>query len=190
MLYRLTLFVCCICQLSWTQTLKGTVSDEKTGEKLPFVNVFLNNTSISAETNLQGSYQLKSIPIGVYSLVVRMTGYKPYIYKLTVEKGTNVVLDVKLSVEEKLLDEIKITSKRDRIWENQFKVFEKQFLGNNAAESNCKIVNPWVLDFTSEKGVLMAKAQDVIEINNQSLGYQIRYTLNTFRFDGSEVFLS
>jgi len=187
---HVTLLFCFIFHLSWTQTIKGTVSDEKTGEKLPFVSIFLNNTSISAETNLEGSYQLKNIPIGVYSLVVRMTGYKPYTYKLTVQKGTNVVLDVKLSEDEKLLEEIKITSKRDKTWESQLQIFEKQFLGNDAAEGNCKIVNPWVLDFTSEKGVLVAKAQDIIEINNQALGYQIRYTLNTFRFDGSQVFFS
>lgn len=187
---NVTVLYCFLFQFAWSQTVKGTVSDDKTGEKLPFVSVFLNNTSISAETDMEGSYQLKNIPVGMYSLVVRMTGYRPYTYKLTVEKGTNVVLNVKLSADEKLLEEIKITSKRDKTWENQFQVFEKQFLGNSAAGSNCKIVNPWVLDFTSEKGVLVAKAQDVLEINNQSLGYQIRYTLNTFRFDGSEVFFS
>ncbi|MFN8344502.1 MAG: carboxypeptidase-like regulatory domain-containing protein [Spirosomataceae bacterium] len=184
------LLICISACCSWSQTIKGTVSDEKTGEKLPFVSVFLNNTSVFAETDPEGKYLLKNIAGGSYNLIVRMSGYKPFTYKITVDKGTNAVVDVRLSPDEKVLEEIKITTKRDKTWENQLQVFEKQFLGAGHSEAECKIVNPWVLDFTSEKGVLEAKAQDVIEINNQTLGYQIRYSLTTFRFDGSQVFFS
>jgi hypothetical protein len=184
------IFAFCLTTQAFAQTVKGTVSDEKTGEKLPFVSVFFNNTSIATETNLEGNYLLKNVPIGTYSLIVRMTGYKAYSQKVIIEKGSNVVLDVKLAVDEKLLDEIKITQKRDKTWENQLEVFEQQFLGNASTTHPCKIVNPWVLEFTNEKGVLTARAKDVLEINNQALGYQIRYTLNDFRFDGSQVFFS
>lgn len=184
------IIICLATGLGWSQSIKGTVSDEKTGEKLPFATVFFNNSSVATETDVEGSYGLKNLLEGNYQLIVRIMGYKSYTHQITIEKATNIVLDIKLSAEEKILEEIKITTKRDKTWESQFKVFENQFLGNFAPENVCKIVNPWVLDFTSEKGVLIAKAQDVLEINNPSLGYQIRYSLNTFRFDGSQVFFN
>lgn len=183
-------FLCLVASFSWSQTIKGTVSDEKTAEKIPFVNVFLNNTSIATETNTEGVYQLKNIPTGSYTLVVRMTGYKPYNQRVAIVQGTNIVVDVKLLVDERLLDEIKIATKRDKTWENQLAIFEKQFLGATESENKCSIVNPWVLDFTNDKGVLKAVTKDILEVNNQKLGYQIRYSLNDFRYDGTQVFFS
>lgn len=184
------IIICLAVGLGRSQSIKGTVSDEKTGDRLPFATVFFNNTSVVAETDADGNYWLKNLPAGNYQFIVRMMGYKTFTRPITIEKTTNFVLDIKLSAEEKVLEEIKITTKRDKSWEKQFKVFEKQFLGNFVPENASKIINPWVLDFTFEKGILIAKAQDVLEIHNPSLGYGIRYSLNTFRFDGSQVFFN
>jgi CarboxypepD_reg-like domain len=184
------IIICLAVGLGRSQSIKGTVSDEKTGDRLPSATVFFNNTSVVAETDADGNYWLKNLPTGNFQFIVRMMGYKTFTRQISIEKTTNFVFDIKLSAEEKVLEEIKITTKRDKSWEKQFKVFEKQFLGNFAPENASKIINPWVLDFTFEKGILIAKAQDVLEIYNPSLGYQIRYSLNTFRFDGSQVFFN
>lgn len=172
------------------QRISGTVSAATTGEKLPFVSVFLNNTSIASETNLEGYYVLKNIPVGTYSLVVRQVGFKPFTQRIVIDNNTDLKLDVRLLTDEKLLEEIKVSQKKDKVWEQQFEQFEKQFLGDKLGKNQCRIVNPWVLEFSEEKNVLTAKANDILEINNQWLGYQIRYSLNEFRYDGAQVFFS
>lgn len=172
------------------QRISGTVSAATTGEKLPFVSVFLNNTSIASETNLEGLFLLKNIPIGTYSLVVRQVGFKPFTQRIVIDSNTELKLDVRLVIDEKLLVEVKVSQKKDKVWEQQFEQFEKQFLGDKLAKNQCRIVNPWVLEFSEEKNVLTAIAKDILEINNQWLGYQIRYSLNEFRYDGAQVFFS
>lgn len=176
--------------LGWGQSVFGTVADASTGEKLPFVSVFFNNTSIATETTLEGKFALNNVPTGTYTLVFRQVGYKAFTLKVSLEKTTKLPLEIKLQPDEKLLQEVKVLQKKDKVWEQRFEVFTQQFLGDRFAKNQCRIVNPWVLDFTEEKNVLTAKASDIIEINNQELGYQVRYSLNEFRFDGAQVFFS
>src|SRR6187551_2967162 len=78
MFMRILLLFCLavlITPLSLAQTgiLSGRVIDSKTTEPLPFANVFINNTTIGAATDVNGNFQLKNIPVGssevVYSFV-------------------------------------------------------------------------------------------------------------------------
>jgi len=45
-----------------TGTIKGKVTDSKTGEALPFCNVFINNTTLSTVTDIDGNFTLIDIP--------------------------------------------------------------------------------------------------------------------------------
>ncbi len=68
-----------LCVSSWaaeTGTLTGNVSDSKTGESLPGVNIILDGTRLGAASDTQGSFTIDQIPIGQYRLHVRMVGYK------------------------------------------------------------------------------------------------------------------
>lgn len=59
-------------------TLKGTITDEKTREALPFVNVIVkqNGKQVrTASTDFDGVYTIKSIPIGTYDVEVTSVGY-------------------------------------------------------------------------------------------------------------------
>ena len=62
-----------------TATLQGTVTDAK-GAVLPNATVVVKNRSTSAErttqTDSDGNYQLAALPLGVYSVEVRVQGFK------------------------------------------------------------------------------------------------------------------
>ena len=70
-------------------SLKGTISDKKSGEPLPFVNVVIENrgTQVSGgATDFDGAYFVKPIAPGTYDVVVSYVGYQPY-------KQTGVVVN-------------------------------------------------------------------------------------------------
>ncbi len=81
--------------------------------------------------------------------------------------------------------EVQVSDSRDKTWERQLKKFEKIFLGNNEIARECKITNPYVIDFSSEEnGKFIAKATAPIDIQNLALGYHITYYLKDFWSDG------
>lgn len=56
--------------------LAGQVVDAKSGEGLPGANIMLENTVLGQSTDLSGRFEIKQVPVGVYSLRVNMVGYK------------------------------------------------------------------------------------------------------------------
>ncbi|MEK6553028.1 MAG: carboxypeptidase-like regulatory domain-containing protein, partial [Bacteroidota bacterium] len=59
-----------------TGKLTGKVTDKKTGEGLPFVNVVLEGTSIGAQTDLDGKYTILNIQPGKYNVKYQYVGYQ------------------------------------------------------------------------------------------------------------------
>jgi ferric enterobactin receptor len=57
--------------------LKGYVRDEKSGEPLPYADVWITGTSTGTNTNTDGYFVIVSRPIGKISLSVRYIGYMP-----------------------------------------------------------------------------------------------------------------
>ncbi|SMG09540.1 iron complex outermembrane recepter protein [Marivirga sericea] len=82
------------------RTVTGTVTDSKTGEGLPGVNVLVVGTSNGATTDFDGKFKL-SIE-GDVSLKFSYIGYKPQ----TVKVGTRSVLDIKLQEDVEQLSEV------------------------------------------------------------------------------------
>src|ERR1051326_2478984 len=76
--------------------LTGLVTDDK-GEGIPFVNVFIKNTTRGTTTNKDGFYQLDLQP-GSYEISYKMMGYKVHTEQVT-------MADQKLTVNVKLVDE-------------------------------------------------------------------------------------
>ncbi|MCA1758378.1 MAG: TonB-dependent receptor, partial [Bacteroidales bacterium] len=79
------------------------------GEHIPFVNIFIENTNIGTATDITGHYLLVDLPIGEYTLVAKMVGYKTE--KKVVNILANTTLEVKFELEEEFIrvDEVVIT---------------------------------------------------------------------------------
>src|SRR5919112_2819197 len=85
-----------------TATLQGTVTDAK-GAVLPNATVIVRNRSTSSErttqTDSDGYYQLAALPPGVYSVEVRVEGFKTQVAdNVTVEVARTVVQNFQLDV--------------------------------------------------------------------------------------------
>lgn len=181
--YFLTFFLLIATFVSFAQqrqAIEGKILDEKTNAPIPFVNVFLESTTTGTQTDQNGNFILKNIPAGNYRLVASMVGYQPFIQNISIAEK-DVLLKIVLKTDLKILQEVRVVSSRDKVWEKQFQEFEQEFLGNDFNKKEVKILNREVVDFKSDDHTLTAYASQALEIENRTLGYKITYILQDFQ---------
>jgi len=188
--FLLLLFVILFSQLGNAQTekksIKGKVIDATTKEPLPFVNVFLANTTTGTSSLANGTFHIEGISIGKYDLVASYVGYKPFSLAVDFsEKENGFTKEVQLTIElEQEAKELRaIVVREDTVnWARNFKDFKKHFLGETHNSKKCRILNPKDIHlyFDPKDGVLVAHAKKPIEIENLALGYKIYYYLYQF----------
>jgi len=167
-------------------TLKGRVVDGETEEAIAYASVFINTTTIGTTTDTEGRFELQ-LPAGSYELVISYVGYEPIVYLFQAAVGAPSFL-FKLKPTEYTLDEVEIKAERGKAWYQNLEVFKKYFLGNSTAADRCTLLNPEVLSFTyePENGLLNAQARELLQIENQALGYRIDYLLIDFNYDSKQ----
>src|SRR4051812_21318869 len=72
------------------QTVSGSVEGrvvDSTGRALVGTNVMDSRTRTGAVTNAQGYYEIKAVPVGVHTLVVRYIGFSADSFTVTVVQG-------------------------------------------------------------------------------------------------------
>ncbi len=168
------------------QTISGTVKNSKTGEAMPFANVFVNNTTIGSTTDVNGKYLISgNLPRNI-ELVASFVGYETETKSFSLA-GTNK-LDFKLEPLESMLSEVELKTRRDKKWERDLRRFQDVFLAvpDDPLVSQLEIKNPWVLDFETIKesgpNYVHATAQEPLQIVNDALGYDVTYYLKDYRF--------
>jgi 23S rRNA U2552 (ribose-2'-O)-methylase RlmE/FtsJ len=162
-------------------SIKGRVLDKKDNSSLPFVNVFLEGTTIGTQTNQDGTFTVKNIPLGSYRLVASMIGYKTEIQNIEVLDNRHEV-QIFLEEDSKVLNEVKVLGRRDKVWERLFKEFESELLGSDFNKKEVKILNKEVIDidYNKEKREFSAQANQPIILENLKLGYKQTYVLEGF----------
>jgi len=95
-------------------TLRGTVYDEGNGMTIPFATILVSETGSGTTTDLDGAFELSLDP-GSYTLVFSFLGYADFTVSDVVFTADKVeVLDVKMSEEGQVMDEIVVTAKQVR----------------------------------------------------------------------------
>ena len=107
----LTLLLAVIFPLS-AKSIKGTLTDNESGEAIPFANVVLEGTRYGAATDINGFYLINKIPEGSYTLRVRFVGYQEYTEPITIKKGQVIVLNIVLKSETTTLKTVVVTDNR------------------------------------------------------------------------------
>lgn len=164
-------------------TLHGVAIDSTSREALPFANIFVNNTTIGTSADQNGAFELKNLQPGFNDVVFSYVGYNSRIIRFYVAEGATISAgDIALVQKPEEMEEVQVSSKRDKEWEKKLKSFEKFFLGENNNSENCKIQNPWVINFSenSSKSTMEASASEPIEIFNYGLGYKIYFYMANF----------
>jgi len=99
------LVICAFAVLAPAQSnsngsISGRLVDSQNGEALVGANVYLENMTLGAATDLEGNYLIIKVPAGIYTLIVSSVGYtETKIINVQVAEGENTSLDVAVSPE-------------------------------------------------------------------------------------------
>jgi hypothetical protein len=162
--------------------VSGTVTNEK-GEPLKGATVFISGSELVTPTDEDGRFKFKGVLQGAFQVSVHMLGYAPLTQNIFVQ---NTALNIRMRLEPKAttLDEVKIG--RKSAWNKNYNLFKENFLGTSANAAHCDIINPEIINFSTQKGVLLAEADDFLIIKNNRLGYRIHYLLKDFSYTGKD----
>ena len=90
-----------LAQISFAAKVTGSVFDARSGEALVGTSVFLKNTSYGTSADLDGSFEIKNVPIGEYTLVIQLVGYNNSELTISV-KSENEVIRNTFKIEENI----------------------------------------------------------------------------------------
>jgi len=164
--------------------VSGTVIDSTSREPLASASVFCQHTTQGTLTDPEGNFSL-TLKDGGYDLVISFTGYRSQMIRISPELTTTDLV-IELVKEERSIEEVIIRSSNEVKdgWEKYGRFFLDNFIGTTPFAQHCSLQNPEVLRFyfyrRSEK--LKVLAEEPLKIVNHSLGYQIRYQLDSFLF--------
>ncbi|WP_214070298.1 carboxypeptidase-like regulatory domain-containing protein [Mucilaginibacter sp. dw_454] len=179
MKYLLTSIVCLLLALNVkaqeTYSIVGSVKNQK-GEVLASATVFIAGSEKAAASDAEGRFRFNGLTPGTYQVVVNMLGYESAKQNVILKNAAETV-SITLATKTILLNDVNI-GKSDR--KKQIKIFTDAFMGESSNVKYCKILNPDLLEFSTAKGTLKATTSDFLIIENNALGYRIKYLLKTF----------
>ena len=168
-----------------TLVVYGKVLDS---DKQPLANasVFAQNTTQGTVSNNDGYFFLR-LPAGGYDLVISYTGYEKSVVRISSNHSASDTLTIELRKEEKTMEEVAIVASNEVKdgWIKYGTFFLENFIGTTGNAANCKLENPEILKFFFHKkrNRLKVTAKEDIIIKNYSLGYSIRYQLDSFTYE-------
>jgi hypothetical protein len=162
-------------------TISGTVKDAETGQPLEGASVFAQNTTKGTMTDKDGAFKLY-LEKGGYEINITFTGYAAKTinleltgdraFNLALQKGDNTLSEVVIKNSNEVPDG----------WEKYGQFFIKHFIGATPNADSCMLLNPQALKFLYFKrnDRLKVLATEPLQIENKSLGYNLRYELDSF----------
>lgn len=130
-LLSLFILIPCVIQAQ-TGSLSGVVTDERTDELLPGVNIFIQELARGAATNIDGEYTIESIPYGTYNLRITFVGYRTATSQVEIN-SPNTELDIQLSEDILGMEEIIVTGQGSGV--------ERQRLSSNVTSIGARQID-------------------------------------------------
>jgi hypothetical protein len=167
-------------------SILGKVIDSASGQPLAKASAFCQNTTFGTTTNNDGLFFLQ-LPYGGYDLVISYTGYEKRLVRISntqLNKDTMVFIMVP---QDNSMTEVSVVASNEVPdgWIKYGKFFSENFIGTTPNSENCVIENPEVLRFfyTKKRNRLKVTAKEDVTVVNYSLGYKLRYQLDSFSYD-------
>jgi outer membrane receptor protein involved in Fe transport len=125
-LYFFILFAL-ITATAWAQnaTLKGRITDNKTGEVLSGAVIHFDDYKNAVSANEKGEYTLANITPGNYKVKVKFIGYSEFEQKIKIGAGQVMVLNIKLESKTNDLKTVTVFGKLDKESEAAGRTSEK-----------------------------------------------------------------
>lgn len=170
--------------------LEFILVDKSTKKPISDAHLFISNSSIGTTSDSQGNCKLHIPSSKNHSLVISHVSYETLI--LEAENFPSLINGIVINMTSNGIDlnEVMITAKRGSKWKRNFKRFKQTLLGDDIAASQCTILNPEVLRFEEEGGTFTASATELLRIDNDYLGYEILFHLESLiiQEDGSRFY--
>lgn len=187
LLFVLLLFINFSLFAQDTYTLSGVVINEKSAP-IKGATVFISGSKMITATDNEGRFTFDGIKSGNYSISTKMLGYAALAQDAIVQ-DKSLHISIIMKVKPILLNVVNIGT--DNNWRNHYALFKDQFLGTSENAKNCVILNPEIINFSSQKitkyhMLLNADADDFLIIENKRLGYRIKYLLRTFNYNATK----
>ncbi|MEN0056122.1 MAG: carboxypeptidase-like regulatory domain-containing protein [Mucilaginibacter sp.] len=165
--------------------ISGKIINVNGKKSIANASVFLNNTGVGNKTTDDGSFTLRNVKPGQYDLIISIVGYETYSQTILFNKDT--ILN-EISINPKTIELAEVKIKPDNNRERYYTQFKRQFLGSTTNAAQCKILNPEFLDFQYDNNthILQASSYDFLKIENEALGYIIKYKLNAFIYNSDK----
>lgn len=164
----------------------GRVIDSATKAPLAGASAFCPNTTYGSVSNAEGLFFLK-LPAGGYDLVVSYTGYDRKVVRISDNQAAGDTLLFELPKQDKTMTEVAVVASNEVAdgWNKYGKFFTDNFIGTSPNAANCVLRNPEALKFfyTKKRNRLKVTTKEDLIIDNPSLGYSIRYQLDSFSYD-------
>lgn len=165
--------------------ITGRVIDDSTKAPVINANVFIANSMIGTSSDTSGSFVLRNVPAGFNELVASCVGYTMSTVKLQLTPGAEQRVEMHLVPKILSVNVVEVTGRQPDAWREDLKTFEKLLLGSTKEASECRIINPEVLDFSTDPpGHFRARTDREVTIENLATGYRLHMNLGAFSFDG------
>ena len=97
-----------VCAFAQSGSITGTITDATTGEPLAGATVFIESLQKGSGTDLDGNYNITSVPAGTYTLTANFVGYRKFEASVNVGSGSTV-LNIELTLDLVGLEEVVVT---------------------------------------------------------------------------------
>ncbi|MFC6224504.1 carboxypeptidase-like regulatory domain-containing protein [Hymenobacter artigasi] len=179
MRYLRLLLICCCWLGTWNAAqaqgkLTGVVLDSVTHEPLAFSSVFLANTTLGATTTEQGQFTFPKVPAGTYDVVGSYVGYRLAKQSVTMTAAAQQIT-LQLAPTGNQLGEVVVKPEPNK--PEEYQKFAKLFIGGSTFSAQCRISNPDDVRvfYDDSTKTLTAQAKEFVQIDNEALGYRLKY---------------
>lgn len=172
--------------------VSGKIISAETKLPLQGASVFAQNTTFGTATDADGNFKLW-LPAGGYDIIVTFTGHSTESKRITSsEKNEDLFFEMKQK--EKEMEAVSIVSSNEvkNGWDKYGSFFLDQFIGKTFNSRQCTVLNKDVLKFyySKKRNRLKVMAAEPLQIENKALGYNIRYSLDSFTYEyGTQISL-
>jgi hypothetical protein len=170
----------CVATAQTNFIVSGNVKD-KSGAPIPGTGVYVSDYKIATSTDNNGNFSISLKP-GNYNLLFQSVGFKAINKAISIN---NQSIKVDAILEENVQQLTEITVRPDPDYQFYLSEFKKYFLGHTPYTLECKLINPQVLiiDFDKKERTLNIKTDEFLIIENNALGYKIKYLLKNFVYN-------
>lgn len=191
MIPKLKLQLCLIvfiCSYSFQAQIYITGQILSSSDSLPVsgASVYFDGTSIGVASGVDGHFSISAEKTMLSTLIINALGYKTRVIPDAMENPERGIIFLEESQES-----LGVVHLEADPWsrEKKLEIFRREFLGNTPNARQCKIKNEDVLNlrYIPSTEILVAYADEPLDIVNNYLGYRVTYNLTDFKVEFSSV---